>query len=137
MIDIVLLVGRLLLVALLYLFLFAVMKTGIGLVRGQREKDRTWTVSVERGPKELRGVSIQVLGPVVVGRAPGADILIPGGYVSGRHARFQPMGKELIVEDLDSRNGTLVNGEEVTQPTAVREGDIVTVGDVEMRVSRA
>ena len=36
MIDIVLLVGRLLFVALLYLFLFAIMKTGIGLVKGQR-----------------------------------------------------------------------------------------------------
>ena len=51
MIDIILLVGRLLLVALLYLFLFAIMKTGIGLVKGQRKKEKTWTVSVEHGPK--------------------------------------------------------------------------------------
>ena len=54
MIDVVLLIGRLLFVALLYLFLFALMKTGIGLVRGQRKKERTWNLSVERGPKELR-----------------------------------------------------------------------------------
>ena len=60
MIDIVLLIGRLLFVALLYLFLFAIMKTGIGLVRGQRKKEKTWTVAVERGPKELRGVQIAV-----------------------------------------------------------------------------
>ena len=51
MIDIVLLIGRLLFVALLYLFLFAIMKTGIGLVRGQRKKEKTWTVAVERGRK--------------------------------------------------------------------------------------
>ena len=78
MIDIILLVGRLLLVALLYLFLFAIMKTGIGLVKGQRKKEKTWTVSVEHGPKELRGVSIAVRGPVIVGRNPGADIRSDG-----------------------------------------------------------
>ena len=43
MIDVVLLIGRLLFVALLYLFLFALMKTGIGLVRGQRKKAVSYT----------------------------------------------------------------------------------------------
>ena len=76
MIDLVLLIARLLFVALLYLFLFAIMRTGIGMVKGSRKKERGWTVSVERGPKELRGVSIAVHGPVIVGRSPGADIVI-------------------------------------------------------------
>ena len=89
MIDVVLLVGRLLFVALLYLFLFAIVKTGIGLVRGQRKKERTWNLSVEKGPKELRGVSIVVRGPVIIGRSPNADIVIGAGYVSARHARFR------------------------------------------------
>ncbi len=70
MIDLVLLIARLLFVALLYLFLFAIMRTGIGMVKGSRKKERSWTVSVERGPKELRGVSIAVHGPVIVGRSP-------------------------------------------------------------------
>ena len=107
MIDVVLLIARLLFVALLYLFLFAIMKTGVGLVRGQRKKERTWSVSVERGPKELRGVSIVVRGPVIVGRSPGADIVIGAGYVSGRHARFSLMGQNLFIEDLGSTNGTV------------------------------
>ena len=85
MIDYALLLIRLLFVALLYLFLFAIMKTGIGAVRGQRKRERTWSLSVEKGPKELRGVSIVVRGPVIVGRNPGADIVIGAGYVSGRH----------------------------------------------------
>ena len=76
MIDIVLLIGRLLFVALLYLFLFAIMKTGIGLVKGQRKKEKTWSVAVEKGPKELRGAAIDVRGPIVVGRSPGADIVL-------------------------------------------------------------
>ncbi len=137
MIDVVLLIGRLLFVALLYLFLFAIMRTGIGLVRGQRKKERVWTLSVERGPKELRGVSITVHGPVIVGRSPEADIVIGAGYVSGRHARFQLMGQNLFVEDLGSRNGTYVNNRQITEPTALRDKDVVTVGDVSIRVRYA
>ena len=134
MIDVVLLIGRLLFVALLYLFLFAITRTGVGLVRGQRKQEHTWNLSVERGPKELRGVSIAVHGPVIVGRSPGADIVIGAGYVSGRHARFQLMGQNLFVEDLGSMNGTFVNGYAISGPTALKNKDVVTVGDVDIRV---
>lgn len=134
MIDVILLIGRLLLVALLYLFLLIVVKTGIGLVKGQRKKEKTWTVSVERGPKELRGVSIAVRGPIIVGRSPGADIVIGAGYVSGRHARFSLMGQNLFVEDLGSTNGTAVNGRLIGEPVALRNNDVVNVGDVAIRV---
>ena len=100
------------------------MRTGIGLVRGQRKKEHTWNLSVEKGPKELRGVSIAVRGPVIVGRSPGADIVIGAGFVSGRHARFQLMGQ----------NGTYVNGRLVAEPAALRNKDVVTIGDVAIRV---
>ncbi len=134
MIDVVLLIGRLLFVALLYLFLFAIMRTGIGLVRGQRKKERTWNLAVEKGPKELRGVSIMVHGPVIVGRSPSADIVIGASYVSARHARFSLMGQNLFVEDLGSTNGTTVNGFSITDPVALNDGDVVMVGDVSIRV---
>lgn len=134
MIDVVLLIGRLLFVALLYLFLFAIMRTGIGLVRGQRKKEKTWNLSVEKGPKELRGVSIIVRGPVIVGRSPNADIVIAAGYVSARHARFTLMGTNLFVEDLGSTNGTAVNGRLIESPMALSNNDVVNVGDVAIRV---
>ncbi|MBR0404613.1 MAG: FHA domain-containing protein [Eggerthellaceae bacterium] len=137
MIDVVLLIGRLLFVALLYLFLFAIMRTGIGLVRGQRKKERMWNLTVEKGPKELRGVSIAVHGPVIVGRSPSADIVIGAGYVSARHARFSLMGQNLFVEDLGSTNGTTVNDQPITDPVALNEDDIVTIGDVVIRVRRS
>lgn len=137
MIDVVLLIGRLLFVALLYLFLFAIMRTGIGLVKGQRRKDKTWNLSVEKGPKELRGVSIVVRGPVIVGRSPNADIVIGAGYVSARHARFSLMGTNLFVEDLGSTNGTAVNGQLIEAPTSLNNNDVVNVGDVSIRVRHA
>lgn len=54
--------------------------------------------------------------PVVVGRTPGADIVIGAGYVSARHACFNPMGQNLFIEDLGSTNGTAVNGKLIAGP---------------------
>ena len=133
MIDVVLLVARLLFVALLYLFLFAIMRTGVRQVSGASKKGKSWHLVVEKGPKELRGVNIPVTGPVIVGRAPGADIVIGAGYVSGRHARFQLMGENLFVEDLGSKNGTAVNGAYIGEPVPVRNKDVIAVGDVVIR----
>ena len=109
-IDIVLFAGRIVLVALLYIFLFAVMKTGVGLVRGQRRDSAIWTIDVDKGPRGIRGIHVDMLGPVIVGRSPSSDICINEPFVSASHARFSLQGPALIIEDLNSLNGTLVNG---------------------------
>lgn len=88
MIDIILLIGRVVLVILLYLFLFAVMRTGIGLVRGQRKDAAIWTLDVEKGPKSLRGLHVDMLGPVMIGRSPSCDVVVDEAYVSSNHARL-------------------------------------------------
>lgn len=137
MIDLTLLVGRILLILLLFLFLFAVMRTGIGLVKGQSRKGERWTVAVERGPRELRGVKMPVTGPLVVGRSPGSDIVINANYVSGRHARFALFSDALVVEDMGSTNGTLVNGKQITAPATLEPGSLVSIGDVTLRIGRS
>lgn len=134
MIDVVLLIARVLFIALLFVFLFAIMKAGIGQVRGQREAGKAWTIAVERGPKELRGVRIRVNGPVVVGRDPSCDIVIGANYVSARQAKFSLLGRDLFVEDLGSTNGTKVNDETIRSTTALSSGDVVGVGGVTLRV---
>ena len=136
MIDLVLFVGRILLVVVLYLFLFAVMRTGVGLVRGQRKDGAIWSVDVEKGSRALRGLHLDILGPVVVGRAPSSDIVVDEPYVSASHARFTLQGPALVVEDLGSTNGTLVNGHLIEQAVTLRDADEVQVGDTIMRVSR-
>ncbi len=138
MIDVALLAGRLLLLGLLYLFLFAAVKTGIGLVAGQRAKGRgVWTLSVVQGPRELQGVSVPVTGPVVVGRSPGADIVIGDDFVSGSHARISPSGDGAVLEDLGSTNGTLLNGRRVTVPATLAAGDAIDIGAVRLKVNRS
>lgn len=136
MASVVLFFGRILLVLMLFVFLFAIMKTGVGIVRGQRSDAAVWAIDVIEGPAEVVGRHVEILGPVIVGRSPGADIVLPGAYVSGRHARFSPQGPALVGEDLGSMNGTMANGHQITGPTVLHDGDVVQIGDSVMRVSR-
>ena len=136
MIDLILFAGRIILVVLLYVFLFAAMRAGVGLVRGQRRDTAIWCVDVEKGSRAMRGLHVDVLGPVVVGRSPSSDIVIDEPYVSATHARFTIQGPALVLEDLGSTNGTMVNGHTIDQPVILRDGDEVQVGDTVMRVSR-
>ena len=138
MIDVVLLAGRLLLLALLYLFLFAAVKTGIGLVAGQRKKGAgAWVITVTQGPAALMGVTVPVNGPVVIGRSPGADIVIGDDFVSGKHARVSPAGDGAVLEDLGSTNGTVLNGQRLSVPTQLRPGDAIDIGSVRLKVDRS
>ncbi len=136
MVDLVLLAGRIVLVALLYLFLYFAMRSGIGLVRGQRRDAAIWAIDVEKGSKQLRGLHVDILGPVVIGRSPSSDIVIDEPFVSATHARFTLQGPALVLEDLNSTNGTMVNGHLIGQPVTLRDGDEVQIGDTIMRVSR-
>jgi pSer/pThr/pTyr-binding forkhead associated (FHA) protein len=63
-------------------------------------------------------------------------VVIPDDeFVSTVHARLFRRGDDLLVEDLGSRNGTFVNGEQVNAPTRLKRGDRVqfgqTVGEVQ------
>ena len=136
MMDLVLFLGRILLVVVLYVFLFAVMRTGVGLVKGQRRDSAIWAIDVEKGRRSLRGLHVDILGPVVIGRSPSSDIVIDEPYVSSTHARLTLQGPALVLEDLGSTNGTLVNGHPIDQPVTLRDSDEVQVGDTIMKVSR-
>jgi hypothetical protein len=135
-VDVVLLVGKLLLLALLYLFLFAAVRSGIGLVRGRVSSAGALLLVVDRGPKELAGVRVPVTGPVIIGRSPGADIVIGDDFVSGRHARITPAGEGALLEDLGSTNGTIVDGSRVNAPVSLREGSVIDIGTVRLKVRR-
>jgi pSer/pThr/pTyr-binding forkhead associated (FHA) protein len=70
-----------------------------------------------------------------IGRAPGADFIVDATLVSRLHCRLSAGAAELHVEDLESTNGTYVNGERV-QRAALKSGDTLGVGEVEFVVSR-
>lgn len=74
-----------------------------------------------------------VLLPVTsIGRAGGNTIVLDDGYISNEHALFTRREQRWWVEDLGSRNGTLVNGTEIEGAVVLRPGDVITVGDIEL-----
>lgn len=137
MVDVVLLFGRIVLIALLYLFLFAAVKTGIGMVGGRaRGVRKGLAVRVVRGPKEITGISIPVAGPVIIGRSPDADLVIADDFVSSTHAKITPSETGYVLEDLHSTNGTLLNSQPVTRPMPVAAGDVIELGQNRLEVVR-
>jgi pSer/pThr/pTyr-binding forkhead associated (FHA) protein len=70
-----------------------------------------------------------------IGRSPGAQFVLDAALVSRLHCRLSAGATELQVDDLDSTNGTFVNGERVTK-SSLKEGDKLGVGRVELVVSR-
>ena len=74
---------------------------------------------------------------LVVGRALDADLTLSDPFLSRRHSRFFRRGAELFVEDLGSRNGTIVNGAAIQGPTAVKPGDTVKISGTLIQILAA
>ena len=71
-----------------------------------------------------------------IGRSTGADFIVEAPLVSRVHCRITAGANELEVTDLESTNGTFVNGERVDKRT-LKTGDRLGVGRVELVVQRA
>ena len=67
-----------------------------------------------------------------VGRTPGNELPLPYPSISSRHCIFILSGPDIVLRDLNSSNGTLVNGEPITE-VVLRPGDLIQIGVVEMK----
>jgi pSer/pThr/pTyr-binding forkhead associated (FHA) protein len=75
--------------------------------------------------------------PTTVGRSDDNVVVLDGDdYASGRHARVESGLDGTWVIDLGSTNGTYVNGERIQGRTRLHEGDLLQVGDTELRFER-
>jgi pSer/pThr/pTyr-binding forkhead associated (FHA) protein len=71
---------------------------------------------------------------LTIGRGGQNDIPIrTDEYASARHARFEPRQDGVWVQDLGSTNGTYLNGARLDHPRRLAEGDIVRVGETDLR----
>lgn len=70
--------------------------------------------------------------PIVIGRQADCDIELAHQYVSRRHAEVRRAGNGFVVVDLESANGTLVNGARVTE-RPLTDGDQIEIGTVILR----
>ncbi|MCI0743788.1 MAG: FHA domain-containing protein [Verrucomicrobia subdivision 3 bacterium] len=68
-----------------------------------------------------------------VGRVSDNTFEIPEGSVSSHHAEILLRGKDVVIKDLNSTNGTFINGEKITE-AVLKPGQILRLGMVEMRL---
>ena len=68
---------------------------------------------------------------IVLGRHPDCDVTIDVGAVSRQHAQIHSTGNVFELEDLKSRNGTFLNGQEIDKRMVLHDGDLIRICDVE------
>lgn len=83
----------------------------------------------QEGP--LKGQRWAVSRPLVLGREASCDVVIPDRQVSRFHARITPTAEGVILEDLGSKNGTHHNGNVLTEPVMLQDGDAMQISYVQ------
>lgn len=85
----------------------------------------------------VAGSVIRAAGSVSIGRAPENTVALPDDdYVSARHARVEIDGATARVVDLDSRNGTFLNGQRIARARQFELGDVLRIGTTELKLTR-
>jgi len=72
--------------------------------------------------------------PLTVGRGEQNDVELEGDeFASAEHARFDPRRDGVWVTDVGSTNGTYVNGARIQRPRKLAPGDVVRIGETDLR----
>jgi hypothetical protein len=130
---------RLAFLALLYLFLGAVVRI---LLRDLRAAAREPLASpgrlmvVASTGEPSAGTILAADAVTTIGRDVNNAVVLDDPFVSGEHAVLTFRGRAWFVEDLDSTNGTFLNGEPVDGVAALGFGDELTLGGVRLRLER-
>jgi pSer/pThr/pTyr-binding forkhead associated (FHA) protein len=90
---------------------------------------------ITSGPRE--GIEIDLPAEqLTIGRSSESGLVIRDDYTSTHHARLMLWDENWVIEDLDSTNGTFLDGTRVTRPTAVAPGTPVTIGTTTFELRR-
>jgi FHA domain len=135
---------------LLYLFIWRIVRTASKDLRLPQESfilDPEQAASLRRS--ELHTGDLVVLqspalaegarhvlnsAPLTIGRSADNDLsLEEDEFASGRHARVEPRRDGVWLEDVGSTNGTYLNGVRLSQPRRLSPGDVIRVGETDLR----
>jgi predicted component of type VI protein secretion system len=88
-------------------------------------------LQVERGPGLPSGAAYEISSRgITLGRG-DVEIHLEDPFASSRHARISRQGHVVVIEDLGSTNGTYLNGELLSGPQPLHDGDRIRIGDCE------
>lgn len=100
------------------------------------EKKTVAVLEVVEGAENIRGKRVEHKGvPLVIGRAPQADLTIPDPKVSKNHAVIEKRGSSYFLVDLESLNGTILNGEKIIRPEGAKlqHGDDIVIAGYKIK----
>lgn len=103
--------------------------------KGDSPPEYQWIISAETGP--LHGLSFGISDNVLIGRSLECDLANVSPHVSRQHARLSIEGDGLYVEDLESANGTILNGKKINGRQSLRHEDELRFHDIIFRVTEA
>jgi pSer/pThr/pTyr-binding forkhead associated (FHA) protein len=97
----------------------------------------TATLTILNGEAEAvgNGVEIPLLPLTTIGRAASNTVVIDDDYSSSEHALISLRGRQWWLEDLGSKNGTLLNDLPLEGATVVSTGDVITIGRTRLKVA--
>jgi hypothetical protein len=133
-------VVRILFLVLLYLFLFGIARA---LLRDLRAAAREPTIEHGRlvvvaspGGEPAAGTTLALDSITTLGRDVNNAVVVDDEFVSAEHAVLTFRGRTWYVEDLNSTNGTFVNGSPVDGVAPLGYGDEIQLGQVRLRLER-
>lgn len=135
-------VVRTLFVAGIYLFLFLVVRAtarDLGAVArgaggGTAGHGSAALIVVDGSGSGLaRGAVLPLVTDTIIGRETGLPLVLDDPHVSAHHAELQFRHEQWWLRDLDSSNGTMLNGQPVHSVVAVRSGDVLQCAGVRLR----
>jgi hypothetical protein len=144
-IDSFLLILRLLLIVLLYLFLMQVV---LVITRDLKKTAKIaeegfspaaaigHLVVVDSGPSSIQpGTSFDLAPQTNIGRGPTNVIQLTDQFISAEHTRIWQRNGQWLVQDAGSINGTFVNNIPAREPLPAHAGDIVRVGYIQFKLT--
>jgi hypothetical protein len=100
---------------------------------GQHQRGRLLVVA-----SSMKGVAPGTAFPLLpltsIGRAMTNAIVLDDSFVSSDHAVLTLRAGQWWLEDRGSSNGTLLNGDKVTEPIVISTGDVISIGQVALRI---
>ncbi len=101
-----------------------------------QEQNKVAVLEVVQGPEGAKGRRVAHKGiPLVIGRSAQVDLIIADPKVSKNHSVVEKRGNSYYIIDLDSKNGTVLNGERIIRPEGAQlgHGDEILIADNKLK----